>query len=133
MLHIMHLIKLTALFLLLSVTAVQADVPMPEISKGQGDACVRPTLDMRYNHMDYIQHQRDETMHRGIRTEKDSLKRCVTCHAVKDDKGEYVHVTDDRHFCSSCHNYAAVSIDCFQCHTDTPRKTDRHEPLAQGH
>ena len=129
----MHLIKLAAIALLLSVTTVQADVPLPDISKGKGDACVRPTEDMRYNHMEYIKHQRDETMYRGIRTVKDSLKQCISCHAVKDDNGEFVSKTDNRHFCTSCHNYAAVSIDCFQCHTDTPRSTDIHEPLAKGH
>lgn len=128
----MHVIKIVALAFLVLVSGAQADVPMPEISEGKGDACVRPTPDMRHNHMDYIKHKRDETMHRGIRTDQDSLKQCITCHAVKDDNGEFVRITDKRHFCASCHNYAAVSIDCFQCHTDTPRSTDIHEPLAQG-
>jgi len=129
----MRLFKLAVLALLLSLTtAAGAEVPLPKISKGQGDSCVRDTLEMRYNHMEYIKHKRDETMHRGIRTDQDSLKQCVTCHAVKDEQGEYVRITDDRHFCEACHEYAAVSIDCFQCHADTPRSTDRHEPLAQG-
>lgn len=132
MLRIMYIFKLAILTLFLSVTSAQAEVPLPSISKGQGDSCVRATDDMRYNHMDYIQHHRDETMYRGIRTEQDSLKQCVTCHAVKDDDGGYIHATDKRHFCSSCHSYASVKIDCFQCHTDTPRSTDIHEPLAQG-
>ena len=128
----MRSIKLALISLLLTVSAVgSAEVPLPNIPEGQGDSCIRDTEEMRYNHMEYILHKRDETMHQGIRTEQDSLKQCITCHAVKDEQGEYVHVTDDRHFCAACHNYAAVTIDCFQCHTDTPRSTDRHEPLAQ--
>lgn len=129
----MELFKFAILAVMLSVTSAQAEVPLPNISKGQGDSCVRPTLDMRYNHMEYIQHHRDETMYRGIRTEQDSLKQCISCHAVKGDNGEYVRSTDTRHFCSSCHSYASVKIDCFQCHTDTPRSTDKHEPLAKGY
>lgn len=94
-----------------------ADVPMPEIPKGKGDQCVEPTPEMRKNHMEYILHQRDETMYRGIRTSKHSLKECINCHVPENSD---VRFGDSQHFCSSCHNYAAVSIDCFQCHADRP-------------
>jgi hypothetical protein len=130
--QIMRYLKVAALLAVLLPVTGQADVPLPEISKGQGDSCVRPTDDMRKNHMEYIKHHRDETMYRGIRTTQDSLKQCVTCHAVKDEQGNYVRIDDDRHFCETCHEYAAVSIDCFQCHTDTPKDSDIHEPLAKG-
>jgi hypothetical protein len=97
-----------------------ADVPAPKIPKGNAEKCVEPTQEMRVNHMNYILHQRDETMHRGIRTKQHSFKNCINCHTVKDDAGKAVNFKDERHFCNSCHSYAAVKIDCFECHASTP-------------
>jgi len=79
--------------------------------------CVKPEDDMKKNHMNYILHQRDETMHNGIRTETFSLKECINCHVPKNSTARF---GDDEHFCSSCHNFTGVSIDCFQCHMDRP-------------
>jgi hypothetical protein len=84
--------------------------------------CVEPEDEMKRNHMNYILHQRDETMHKGIRTRQYALEECINCHAVKGEDGEYVRVEDPRHFCASCHTYAAVNIDCFQCHADIPAR-----------
>ena len=91
----------------------------PVIKTYKGDKCVRPTEFMRRNHMDLILHQRDETMHEGIRTEKYQLTNCVDCHA--NPKTNSVLGKDG--FCESCHEYAAVSIDCFSCHSSSPEKT----------
>ena len=125
--QVMHLLKAFSLAaMLLAVMGVNADVPLPEVIHGEGK-CVEPVDVMRKNHMEFILHQRDETMYGGIRTSKHSLKQCISCHAVKDDHGEYVRIDDSRHFCTTCHEYASVSIDCFQCHADTPRPTDIHE------
>jgi len=93
-------------------------VPSIQINKDRGEQCVEPTAEMRRNHMNYILHQRDETMHRGIRTTKHSLKNCVNCHA--DTKTGSVLGKDG--FCASCHHYSAVKIDCFECHTDRAEK-----------
>ena len=93
---------------------------LPSIAKGKGDKCVLPTDYMRRNHMDLLDHQRDETVLGGIRTKKFSLKGCVSCHAVKGADGRAVTVKDPKHFCASCHNYAAVQIDCFDCHASRP-------------
>ena len=82
--------------------------------------CVEPEEEMRRNHMEYILHQRDETMHLGVRTRQYALEECINCHATKDDGGEWIRVSDPRHFCASCHTYASVKIDCFQCHADVP-------------
>jgi hypothetical protein len=92
-------------------------VPLPKVNIAKlGEKCVEPTDVMRRSHMDFILHQRDETMHRGIRTSKHSFKNCVNCHA--DPVTGSVLGKDG--FCSSCHHYAAVHIDCFGCHTDKP-------------
>ncbi len=109
-----------------------------EIPKAEGDQCVEPTDDMRRNHMEYLLHKRDRTLREGVRTKTHSLKECINCHAVKGSNGEFLHVTDERHFCAACHNYAAVKIDCFQCHADRPEQKEQaanfqHRLSPQSH
>jgi len=107
---------------LLAVTPAQAADDSDVKSKGigptvkihRGEQCVEPTEDMRRYHMKYILHQRDKTMHQGIRTSKHSFKNCVDCHADPATNS----VLGQEGFCSSCHEYASVKIDCFSCHTD---------------
>lgn len=86
-------------------------LPVIKIEKS-GD-CVAPTEEMRRNHMKMLFHQRDETVHEGIRTKRFSLKNCVDCHASRKTGS----VLGEKGFCASCHAYAAVKIDCFECHT----------------
>jgi predicted CXXCH cytochrome family protein len=93
---------------------------MPTPPKANGGKCDADPQWMRKWHMKALQHKRDQTMRQGIRTEKFSLKRCVTCHAVKDESGKFLTVKDGRHFCRACHDYAAVRIDCFDCHASRP-------------
>jgi len=93
---------------------------LPVIPMGQGDSCVEDTDFMRRNHMDLLEHQRDETMKEGIRGKPYSLKECLSCHAVNGPDAIPVTVSSPQHFCRSCHDYAAVSIDCFQCHASRP-------------
>ena len=92
----------------------------PVIPMGQGDSCVEDIDFMRRNHMDLLKHQRDETMKEGIRGKPYSLKECLSCHAVNGPDAIPVTVSSPQHFCRSCHDYAAVSIDCFQCHASRP-------------
>jgi len=99
----------------------------PTIKIFKGDKCVRPTEDMRRNHMKYILHHRDQTMHEGIRTTQYSLKNCVDCHA--DPKTNSVLGKDG--FCSSCHQFAAVSIDCFSCHSPSPENSGQPQKAAE--
>jgi hypothetical protein len=128
-----------ALAVLVSAAAFAAEdkkpsrVPLPKVNITKaGEKCVEPTDVMRRSHMDFILHQRDETMHRGIRTSKHSLKNCVNCHA--DPVTGSVLGKDG--FCSSCHHYAAVHIDCFGCHTHKAEKQTGmilSRPDEQGH
>ena len=99
-------------------------VPLPVIPMGEGDSCVEDTDFMRRNHMDLLTHQRDETVHNGIRSKQHSLKECVACHAVPGPDAVPVTVASPEHFCRSCHDYAAVQIDCFQCHASRPDPED---------
>jgi len=90
-------------------------VPMPK-----GEKCVEATADMRANHMDYLLHKRNQTMRQGIRTKKHSLVECINCHATPNTDGKIVRISDDSHFCASCHRAASVKLDCFECHADRP-------------
>lgn len=107
---------------LVGLTVSASDVFQPDIPKGQGESCVADTDFMRRNHMDLLKHQRDETMLQGIRSEPYSLKDCVACHAVNGADGVPVTATSPEHFCRSCHDYAAVKIDCFECHASRAEK-----------
>lgn len=110
---------------LVGATAQAGRVPLPEPQKVPPEvatSCVEDTEVMRHKHFEFILHQRDETMHRGIRTSKHSLKNCLNCHVQPRPDGSYPKHTDPDHFCSACHEYAAVRIDCFECHFDGPEK-----------
>lgn len=108
---------------LLSTTAV-AETPFPTIHEPTDESlkCIQPEDEMRRNHMNYILHERDETMHEGVRDEPGSLSACIDCHVEPNEKGEIAGIDSNEHFCSSCHEYASVQIDCFQCHADRPQK-----------
>lgn len=93
-----------------------ADLPKAKREYDPQTKCVEPVEVMRRWHMQRIQHQRDKTMHEGIRTKQHSLVECIECHV---SPGADIHTKE--HFCTACHSYAAVRIDCFQCHAGTPQ------------
>lgn len=94
--------------------------PLPFIARGKGDKCVAPADWMRRNHMKALIHKRDETMYEGDRTPRFSLNECISCHTVPGSDGKAVTVSDPKHFCRGCHDYAAVRVDCFECHASRP-------------
>jgi hypothetical protein len=105
--------------------AEEGRVPLPSLAKAKGEQCVEPTEDMRRNHMKYLLHHRDRTMHEGIRTKQHSLKGCIECHAVPGPDDQPVSIKSRDHFCSGCHSYAAVKIDCWECHASQPEAVVR--------
>lgn len=109
-------------------------VPMPHPAKAfKGEKCVEPNDDMRRNHMNYLKHQRDETLREGVRGQKYSLNQCIDCHAVKSPDVAGGKVRTLKPFCKECHSYAAVSIDCFACHTGAAndnKKTGLRVPMT---
>jgi len=125
---------LAALALALATPLLAADPAgksaglQPVVKVYRGEKCVEPTDEMRRNHMKKILHQRDRTMHEGIRTTNHSLRQCINCHA--DPKSNSVLGKDG--FCQSCHSYAAVTMDCFSCHTDKAEKDAQVPPLRTG-
>jgi hypothetical protein len=96
----------------------------PVISIENPGKCIAPAEEMRRNHMEMIKHQRDRTMRAGIRGEPASLNGCIDCHASKKTGS----VLGQDGFCQSCHEYAAVKLDCFECHQ--PRS--KFKPAAQA-
>ena len=64
----------------------------PVVPKAQSGPCVRDSHEfMRRNHMWLLKHQRDETMHKGMRGKSaDSLKKCISCHAVKNGLSTHI-------------------------------------------
>ncbi|MDM8565313.1 hypothetical protein QUF74_06630 [Candidatus Halobeggiatoa sp. HSG11] len=118
------------LLLAMAVNGVSAgEVPMPEIPKAKSNfsaeqSCVEPTDFMRQRHGLFLKHYRHDTMRRGMRTLQHSLVACINCHVTADESGNYPTVhQSSKHFCRSCHTYAAVNIDCFQCHTSKPQES----------
>jgi|GEM_PF-814818 len=94
---------------------------IPHPRKGKGAKCVADTDFMRRNHMKMLLHQRKQTVHNGIRTKRFSLKECISCHAYTEPGASRpVSIKSPKHFCRTCHDYAAVQIDCFQCHASRP-------------
>ncbi len=78
-----------------------------------GTQCIAPPEEMRRNHMEMLKHQRDRTLRLGERSARVSLNGCIECHASKTSGA----VTgSNENFCQACHAYAAVKLDCFDCH-----------------
>jgi cytochrome c553 len=114
---------LSAMVVLLLSTAVMSESAV--VTKGSKAAdmnsCIVDSTDiMRRNHMEFLKHDRDETVRKGVRDTKASLAECVDCHAAKDEHGKHLPVNAEGQFCESCHHYAAVSVSCFQCHRTVP-------------
>ncbi len=84
-----------------------------------GDKCVEETSFMRKNHQKLLMHQRDDTVHKGIRTEKHSLQNCISCHVSSKNNSV---LGSDENFCQGCHTYAAVKLDCWECHASKPKQ-----------
>ena len=104
--------------LLTMAPAWASDSFMPKLDIGKGGQCVEAPKWMRKNHMKVLFHQRDETVHLGIRDGKYSLKVCVDCHASTRDNSV---IGRPDSFCEGCHRYEAVKIDCFECHSSKRR------------
>ncbi len=107
------------------------DVPPPDpnldtpvIQKLSEKKCVLPTEEMRAYHMQLLIDWRDQVVRAGeesqvpaprVWTTPDGRKfvislsnTCLGCH------------TNKAEFCDQCHNYAAVTPNCWGCHLEQP-------------
>ncbi len=104
--------------------------PKPVIEPAKpGTQCVADPATMRREHPRMLEHQRDDTVHGGIRGAKASLKACIACHASPATGSV---AAADTNFCVSCHTYTAVRIDCFECHATKPSPTAFHPVVPTG-
>lgn len=87
----------------------EPDLLLPE----NATECIEPTEWMRANHMELLDVWRDKVVRDGLSTYVSSTgekmeislqKTCMDCH------------TDMTRFCDECHNKAAVSPYCWDCH-----------------
>ena len=106
-------------FLAIAPLQAVAGVDLPKLEHGKGDKCVDDEDYIRRHHPHLLKHQRDETVRKGIRTTKYSLKKCVECHAGS-KTGSVASSKDD--FCVACHSYVGVKPDCWDCHATKPAK-----------
>lgn len=76
----------------------------PQLEKAKGEACIKPTGEMRRYHMDFLKHRRAETVREGVRIPDESILNCRSCHQSREK------------FCDECHAYVGVKPDCWSCH-----------------
>lgn len=86
--------------------------PDPALPEAE-EACIEPTQWMRANHMELLDEWRDMSVrekkpvyvnHEGQAMEISLQKTCMECH------------TNQAEFCTTCHDKAAVSPYCWDCH-----------------
>ncbi|MCZ7559361.1 MAG: hypothetical protein M5U30_04315 [Burkholderiaceae bacterium] len=96
-------------------------VVKPSISVDRSTQCIDSPEVMRRTHMDMLKHERDRTVRKGIRGEKVSLNGCIDCHAGPGAGAAAGSAAGSpQAFCETCHRYAAVKLDCFECHQARP-------------
>ena len=96
------------------ISAASSDEPELKAPPNGATQCVEATDYMRANHMELLNHWRDEVVREdqriyvstlnGKEYEKSLQKTCLDCHSNKST------------FCDSCHTYAAVQPYCWDCH-----------------
>ena len=86
-------------FTLVSTSAL-AETPFPTVHEPSDESlkCIHAEDEMRRNHMNYILHERDETMHEGVRNEPGSLVACIDCHVEPNAQGEIAGIDSNEHF-----------------------------------
>lgn len=107
------------------VSPSYAEGLFPNIPKAIGEPHPEGNEYWRVNHPSLLSHDRDQTVIEGIRDIDASIAECVSCHAVKGPDAAPVTIASEEHFCRACHDYAAVQIDCFQCHNSVPDVADQ--------
>ena len=97
-----------------TATGATSKGPEPVLPANE-KTCVAPVEYMRNSHMQLLIDWREQVVRTGVRTYKaydgktyrmSLTGTCMGCH------------TDKAQFCDRCHNYAAVSITCWDCHVD---------------
>ncbi len=98
--------------------------PRPVIEPAKaGTQCVEPADVMRRNHMRLLE---APARRHGARRRSRREVQPEGLHRLPCQPKTASVAKAETNFCVSCHSYAAVRIDCFECHTSKSRK------VAQG-
>lgn len=101
-------------------------LPKPELPPGGEKECVASAAFMRDKHMQLLNEWRDDVLRDSDRVtvkvggkeyRKGLQMACMECHSNKEK------------FCDSCHDYAAVTPTCWDCHltpTEAVAKKEAH-------
>ncbi|MBK1723177.1 sulfur reduction protein DsrJ [Thiocystis violacea] len=130
------LVAVSLVWVLAAQTVLAAEVKRYVVEGSRAaelDSCVEPTERMRRMHFEFIKHQRISTVHQGIRGTKYSLEGCVDCHISYDAKSQPQPINRSDQFCGACHAYAAVDLNCFDCHASIPNKPDLDAEAQAAH
>jgi len=121
-----------ALTLSVPATAGDSDSSIkPVIPKAvKGTTCVDDPEVMRRTHMDKLKHHRDDVLREGIRTKKYNIEECINCHVPAKEETAAEGKNSEGHFCMNCHTFAAVKVDCFECHNTMPEKPAMFHPIV---
>ncbi|MDQ7069846.1 MAG: hypothetical protein Q9M48_03740 [Rhodobacterales bacterium] len=114
-----------------AATAQEHSALLPVVPKATGEAHPEGNAFMRINHMKLLRHDRDDTMRNGNRDIDYSLKECVACHVQTGADALPIPINSEGQFCSACHEFAAVKIDCFQCHNTRPELNETQALLSR--
>ncbi len=112
------------LFLLVIVGATAAPIwynaasgrgaARPKLTVGTTEkACILPVAEMRADHMQVLDDWRTRVVRGGEHVTRTSDGREVRMSLTGTCLGCHVQKTE---FCDRCHDYAAVSLACFDCH-----------------
>lgn len=103
-------------FWLNALAGPESDPPELVMPTNGSTACVEDIETMRESHMIMLDEWRDDVVRNGNRYytskttgetfEMSLTNTCLGCHTSRDD------------FCNRCHNYAAVTPYCFDCHVE---------------
>lgn len=120
---------------MLAVQGVQAGDARSYVVEGSRAAglgeCVKPAAQMRRQHMEFIKHQRIATVHEGVRDTRYSLAGCVACHVRYDEQRIPTPINHPDQFCGACHAFAAVDLNCFDCHAAVPNDGQESVSLSR--
>lgn len=95
----------------------------PAIKALKAPECVEPAAFMRTNHMDLLVDWRDQAVRHGNRTYTSTTGKqfeislqntCLNCHS--NERGTE---REGGQFCTTCHTYTDVKIDCWSCHVQS--------------
>ena len=99
-------------------------LPKPELPPGGEKECVAPAAVMRDTHMQLLNVWRDDVLRDADRVSvtvggkeyrKGLQMACMECHSNKEK------------FCDTCHEYAAVTPTCWDCHLTPKEAASRKE------